>query len=99
MNTLYIDTTHAQEVCVLDDDGEALATIRLDELMLGVTAPKVLNPYEPDPTRQDEIEVPWYDIDRDCWEDVIVPESEAWAKKNRLDYGTIAYDTRQTKTH
>lgn len=93
MNTLYIDTGRAEEVCVLDDDGEPLATIRLDELMLGVTATKILNPYEPDPTRQDEIEVPWYDIDRDCWEDVIVPEAEAWAKRMRLDYGSVAYDT------
>ncbi len=99
MNTLYIDTTHAQEVCVLDDDGEPLAVIRLDELMLGVTSHKVLNPYEPDPALEHAIEVPWDEIDRDCWEDVIVPEAEAWAKKNRLDYGTIAYDTRQTKTH
>lgn len=93
MNTLYIDTITTEEVCVLDDDGEPLATIRLDELMLGVTSHKVLNPYEPDPAREETIEVPWYAVDRDCWEDVIVPEAEKWAKRLRLDYGSIAYDT------
>ena len=91
MNTLYIDTMHAEEVCVLDDDGQSLAKIRLDELMLGVTAYKVLNPYEPDPTKEEGIEVPWDSIDPDCWEDIITPEAEAWAKRQRLDYGSIQY--------
>jgi hypothetical protein len=91
MNTLYIDTVTAQEVAIIDDDGNDLATIRLDELMLGVTAYKVLNPYEPDPTREEGIEVPWDSIDPDCWEDVIVPEAEAWAKRQRIDYGSIQY--------
>lgn len=93
MNTIFIDPTYTEEVRVLDDDGHPLATIRLDELMLGVTAYKVLNPYVADPTREEVIEVPWYAIDRDCWEDIITPEAEAWAKRQRLDYGSVAYDT------